>query len=310
MNLPEGIELLAKVEGMSAGGSVKDRIALRMIEDAEAEGRIKPGDTIIEATSGNTGIGMCMVAAIKGYKMVITMPKKMSGEKLNTMKALGATIYRTPNEAKWNDDDSHIGLALRLEKELPNAHILDQYKNPSNPMAHYDWTAEEILQQTGGKIDYAVMTAGTGGTMTGVARKLREKCPNIKIIGVDPIGSIVAQPEELNTDVGKPYLIEGIGYDFIPTVCDRDLPDYWMKTRDEESFQLARTMIRTEGALIGGSAGSCCAGVIHAIKQLNIKEGRIVMLLSDSVRNYMSRFLDDAWMEENGFSTELYPPLS
>merc|ERR1719214_304533 len=221
--------ILGKCEFFNAGGSVKDRIAKRMVEEAEKSGRIKPGDVLIEPTSGNTGIGLCLTAAIKGYRMIICLPKKMSGEKVNTMKALGAEILRTPTEAAWDAEDSHIFLSQRLAKEL-DGHVLDQYKNSGNPLAHYEGTAEEIIEQTGGKLDYMVMSTGTGGTATGVAKKLKEKIPNIKIVGVDPHGSILAVPDSMNdgskrTGQGrlKPYHVEGIGYDFVPTVLDQDV---------------------------------------------------------------------------------------
>jgi len=190
----EGVtcEVLAKCEYFNAGGSVKDRIGRRMVEDAEKSGRIKPGDTLIEPTSGNTGIGLALAAAVKGYKMIITLPEKMSQEKVDVLKALGAQIIRTPTEAAWDAPESHIGVAKKLNKEIPNSHILDQYSNPSNPLAHYDGTAEEIIDQCGGKVDVVVLTAGTGGTITGIARKLKEKVPNVKIVGVDPDGSILA----------------------------------------------------------------------------------------------------------------------
>ncbi|CAD7970558.1 unnamed protein product [Amoebophrya sp. A120] len=308
LGLPEKVELMAKAECYSAGGSVKDRIAVRMIEQAEKEGRIRPGDVLIEPTSGNTGVGLCMAAAIKGYKVIITMPMKMSGEKLNMMKALGAIIYRTPTEAGWHDNNSHIALALRLQKAIPNAHVLDQYQNTGNPMAHYEGTGQEIVNQTDGKLDYMVATAGTGGTITGLSRKLREEIPSVKIVGVDPKGSILALPESLNDEKRlQPYQIEGIGYDFIPTVLDReDAADKWVKTDDAESFKMARSIIRHEGIMVGGSAGSCMAGALKAIQELDIKEGRVCVLFSDSTRNYMSKFLDDAWMEKNGFPLDVY----
>merc|ERR1712054_656773 len=190
-------ELLAKVEFFNAGGSVKDRIGKRMVEEAEKSGRIKPGDTLIEATSGNTGIGLSLTASLKGYKMIICLPQKMSGEKVNTMKCLGAEILRTPTEAAWDAEDSHIFLSQRLAKEL-DGHVLDQYKNAGNPLAHYEGTAEEIIEQTGGKLDYMIMSTGTGGTATGVAKKLKEKIPGVKIVAVDPYGSILAKPEVKN----------------------------------------------------------------------------------------------------------------
>lgn len=181
-----------------------------MVEDAEVQGRIKLGDTLIEPTSGNTGIGLALTAAVKGYKMIITLPEKMSQEKVNVLKALGAEIIRTPTEAAWDAPDSHIGVAKRLNNELPNSHILDQYANPSNPNAHYEGTAEEILYQCDGKVDMVVIGAGTGGTITGIAKKLKEKLPNVKVVGVDPHGSILAQPESLNAEGIHSYQVEGM----------------------------------------------------------------------------------------------------
>lgn len=299
----EGVkcQLLAKCEFFNAGGSIKDRIGYRMIVDAEEQGRIKPGDTLIEPTSGNTGIGLALAAALKGYKMIITLPEKMSQEKVNVLKALGAQIIRTPTEAAFDSPESHIGVAKRLNKEIPNSHILDQYANPSNPLAHYDGTAEEILAQTGGKIDVIVMGAGTGGTVTGVAKKIKEKLPHVKIVGVDPMGSILAVPNTLNTSTAS-YKVEGIGYDFIPEVLERTLVDEWVKTEDKEAFVMARRLIRQEGLLCGGSSGTAMVAAIKVAKQLDENQ-TCVVLLPDSVRNYMSKFLNDDWMVDNDFLT-------
>uniref|UniRef100_A0A8B9SFH1 Cystathionine beta-synthase n=1 Tax=Anas platyrhynchos TaxID=8839 RepID=A0A8B9SFH1_ANAPL len=295
-------ELLAKCEYFNAGGSVKDRISLRMVEDAEKAGILKPGDTIIEPTSGNTGIGLALAAAVKGYRCIIVMPEKMSMEKVDVLRALGAEIVRTPTTARFDSPESHVGVAWRLKNEIPNAHILDQYRNASNPLTHYDTTAEEILQQCEGKIDMLVATAGTGGTITGISRKLKEKCPGCKIIGVDPEGSILAQPEELNRTDKTMYEVEGIGYDFVPTVLDRSVMDQWYKTNDEESFALARMLIREEGLLCGKSRHESF-GPVKAAKEL--KEGqRCVVILPDSIRNYMSKFLSDKWMIQKGFMKE------
>lgn len=297
----EGIEceLLAKCEFFNAGGSVKDRIGKRMVLDAEKSGRIKKGDVLIEPTSGNTGIGMALTAALRGYRMIITLPEKMSKEKVDVLKGLGAEIIRTPTEAAFDSPESHIGVAKRLNKEIPNSHILDQYSNPGNPLAHYDGTAEEILQACDGRIDALVVSAGTGGTISGLARKFREKCPNCEIIGVDPHGSILALPESLNT-TNKSYQVEGIGYDFIPRVLDRKLVDSWIKTSDKESFQMSRRLIREEGLLCGGSAGSAMVAALQVCKRFK-KGQRVVVLFADSVRNYMSKFLSDDWMIENEF---------
>ncbi len=299
----DGIEILAKCEFFNAGGSVKDRIGKRMIEDAQRSGRIKPGDTLIEPTSGNTGIGMALAAALMGYRMIITLPEKMSQEKVDVLKALGAEIIRTPTEAAFDSPDSHIGVAKRLNAEIPNSHILDQYANPSNPLAHYDGTGEEIFQQTDGKVDVCVMSAGTGGTISGIARKLKEKIPGIKIIGVDPVGSILAQPASLNGEIAS-YKVEGIGYDFIPTVLDRPLIDGWIKSRDQESLTMSRRLIKEEGLLAGGSAGATMWAAVQYAKT-NMKPGqRLVVLLADSTRNYMTKFLNDGWMIDNGFMKE------
>jgi len=277
-----------------------------MIEEAEASGRIKPGDTLIEPTSGNTGIGLALTAAIKGYKMIITLPEKMSKEKVDVLKALGAQIIRTPTEAAFDSPESHIGVAKKLNKEIPNSHILDQYANPSNPLAHYEGTAEEILDQTDGKIDMVVITAGTGGTLTGIARKIKERNPKVKIIAVDPEGSILAQPDSLNGAIGS-YKVEGIGYDFIPIVLDRDaeLVDKWYKTNDQESFTMSRRLIKQEGLLCGGSSGSAMSAAIRAAKEFKLgPDQRVVVILPDSVRNYMSKFLSDDWMKEFGFLSD------
>ena len=294
-----GCEFLAKCEFLNSGGSLKDRIGKRMVEEAERSGRIEPGDTLIEPTSGNTGIGMALAAAVHGYRMIVTMPEKMSREKQVVLEALGAEIIRTPTEAAWDSPESHIGVAKQLREVLPNSHILDQYSNPDNPDAHYHGTGQEILDQTdGGRFDYLVVSAGTGGTISGVARKLKEHAPHVKIIGVDPVGSILAGPGPIAT-----YKVEGIGYDFVPDVLDRDLVDEWVRTEDRESFLTARRLIRKEGLLCGGSSGS----TVWAALQIAKREGpgkRLVVILPDSVRNYMTKFMDDQWMKENGFTEQ------
>ena len=296
-----GCEILCKCEYFNAGGSVKDRIGKRMFEDAEKSGRIKPGDTIIEPTSGNTGIGLALSAAVKGYRMIVTLPEKMSAEKVNVLTALGAEVVRTPTEAAFDSPDSHIGVANRLQQEIENATILDQYGNPSNPLAHYDGTAEEILDQCDGKIDAIVLGAGTGGTLTGTARKIKERLPDCVVVGVDPIGSILAEPDSLNDYkrlVG--YQVEGTGYDFIPTVLDREIVDYWIKTSDKDSFTTSKRLIKEEGLLVGGSCGANVWAAVEVAKKMG-KGKRIVTLLPDSTRNYMTKFLMDKWMVLNGF---------
>ncbi len=286
--------ILAKCEFLNPGGSVKERVALRMVEEAERSGRIKPGDTLIEATSGNTGIGLAMAAAVKGYRLIITLPEKMSKEKQLTMEALGAEIVRTPTEAEHDSPESNFGVAKRLQKEIPNAHILDQWTNGANPDAHYYGTAEELLRQTGGKIDYFVAGAGTGGTLTGVGRRFRKDLPNCKIVGVDPVGSIIGGGE-----AGDPYLVEGIGYDFIPETMDLSVVDEWVKTNDRDSFRLALRLIKEEGMLVGGSSGSAMMGALSVAARAKAGE-TIVVILPDNIRNYMSKFLDPRWQKESG----------
>ena len=288
-------ELLGKLEFMNPGGSVKDRIGVRMLLEAERRGDIKPGDTLIEPTSGNTGIGLAMAAAVRGYRMIITMPEKMSREKQVVLEALGAEIIRTPTEAAFDAPESHISVAKHLRDVLPNAHILDQYGNEDNPKAHEETTGREIIEQTGGKIDAFVCAAGTGGTISGVARVLKREVPSCEIIGVDPEGSILAGPSEIRS-----YKVEGIGYDFIPDVLDRGLVDRWIKTNDRESFRVARQLIRQEGLLCGGSSGTAVWAAMQVGKSMP-KGARVVVILPDSVRNYMTKFVDDGWMRQHGF---------
>ena len=288
-------ELFAKCEFFNPAGSVKDRIGWKMVEDAEKSGRIKPGDILIEPTSGNTGQGMALAAAVKGYRCIITMPEKMSQEKQIALEALGAEIVRTPAEAAFDDPESHIGIAKKLNKDIPNSHILDQYANPSNPDAHYDGTAQEILDDFGTDLHMVVIGVGTGGTITGVAKRLKEEIPNIIVIGADPVGSILGGGTEV-----KPYLVEGIGYDFFPDVLDNSLVDEYVKTQDEESFLMARRLIKEEGLLCGGSSGTAVIAALKFATQLT-KGQKCLVLLPDGIRNYMTKFPNDAWMKDQGF---------
>ena len=288
-------ELLGKCEFLNPGGSVKDRIGVRMLLDAEKSGRIKPGDTLIEPTSGNTGIGLAMVAASRGYRMIITMPEKMSREKQVVLEALGAEIIRTPTEAAWDSPESHIGVAKRLKELLPNSHILDQYSNPSNPLAHEEGTGKEILEQCGGRLDAVVISAGTGGTIAGVAKFLKREAPKVQVVGVDPEGSILAGPGPIKT-----YKVEGIGYDFIPDVLDVKLVHRWIKSNDRDSFRVARQLIRQEGLLVGGSSGAAVWAAMQVCREMK-KGQRVVVILPDSVRNYLTKFVDNGWMRQNGF---------
>ena len=288
-------ELFSKCEFLNPGGSIKDRIGWKMVEDAEQSGRIKPGDTLIEPTSGNTGQGIALAAAIKGYDCIITLPEKMSKEKQIALEALGAKIIRTPSEASFDSSESHIGVAKKLQKKIPNSHILDQYANPSNPEAHYHGTAQEILDVFGKDLHMVVMGVGTGGTITGVAKRLKEEIPDIVVVGADPVGSILGG----GTDV-EPYLIEGIGYDFFPDVLDNNLVDEYVKTEDEESFIMARRLIKEEGLLCGGSCGSAMVAALKSAKHLD-KNKRCLVVLPDSIRNYMTKFPNDQWMKDQGF---------
>lgn len=289
-------DVYAKCEFMNPGGSTKDRIALNMVKHAERDGKIKPGDTLIEPTSGNTGLGLALIAAVRGYHLIVTLPEKMSQEKQVMLEALGAEIIRTPTDVPFDDPKSHISVAKRLEKELPNAHILDQYSNPANSQAHYEGTAQEILDELK-QVDMIVVGVGTGGAVTGLGHKLKDVNSKCEVIGVDPVGSILAGG--CQDDVAT-YHVEGIGYDFVPEVLNRNVVSKWVKTRDKESFLLARRLIKEEGLLCGGSSGSVLFAVLQEAKRL--KKGQTcVCILADGVRNYMTKFLDNRWMKKHEF---------
>lgn len=293
-----------KLEFLNPGGSVKDRPALQIIEDAEASGQLQPGGTIVEATSGNTGMGLALAAAIKGYKCVFVMPDKMSEEKIKALRAFGARVVICPTAVEPEDPRSYYSVADRLSKETPGGFLANQYHNPSNPRAHYLMTGPEIWKQTEGKIDVLVSTMGTGGTISGTARYLKEQNPNIKVVGIDPIGSIyydyfkTGKITEANS-----YLVEGFGEDILPSTMDFQYVDEIVRVTDRECFITTRRLVREEGIFAGGSAGGAVAGAIRYAEQIDA-EVNIVVLLPDSASRYLSKIFDDEWMRENGFLDE------
>jgi len=298
--------VLAKVEFFNPGGSVKDRIGVSIIEEAERSGRLKPGGTIVESTSGNTGMGLAIVAAIRGYRCIFVMPDKMSNEKISRLRALGAKVVITPTAVDKDDPRSYYKVAERLVRETPNAILGNQYHNPANPEIHYKTTGPEIWEQTGGKIDVFVAGMGTGGTITGVSRYLKEKNPNIKIVGVDIQGSLLYDTWKTGQvppdPILKTYKLEGIGEDFIPSTLDLSLCDLVVQVSDRESFLMTRRVVREEGIFCGGSCGAAVAGMLKAIPMLNLtSEHTVVTLLPDSGNSYLSKLFDDNWMRDNGF---------
>jgi cystathionine beta-synthase len=293
---------LAKAEYLNPGRSVKDRIGASIIEEAERSGRLKPGGTIVESTSGNTGMGLAIVAAVKGYHTVFTLPDKMSMEKIRLLRAFGAEVIVTPTAVPHESPESYTEVAKKIVRETPNAILADQYNNPRNPETHYDTTGPEIWDQTDGQIDYFVCAIGTGGTITGAARFLKDKNPEIKVIGVDPRGSVLREYfyTKQMTPVPKTYKVEGIGQDYIPGVLDFRVIDEIVEADDRESFLMARRLTREEGMMVGGSAGTAVAGlmkVAHRFRESDV----VVVLLPDSGERYLSKMYNDEWMQENGF---------
>lgn len=299
------VPLYAKLEFMNPGGSVKDRVGANIIEQYEKRGELKPGGTIVEATSGNTGVGLAIAAALKGYKTIFVMPDKMSNEKILLLRAYGAKVVITPTEAGPGDPRSYYEVAKKFAREVPNAVLANQYHNPDNPMTHELSTGPEIWEQTDGKVTDVIIGIGTGGTITGVGRYLRSKNPNITIVGVDIEGSILTEIWQ-NKGVIPPgaypktYKVEGIGEDFLPSTMDIQYVDAIERAGDRESFLWARQLVRQEGIFAGGSSGSAIAGAIKYCKKL--KPGRLpVVILPDSGSRYLSKFYDDKWMREFGF---------
>jgi cystathionine beta-synthase len=291
--------ILAKLEQLNPGGSVKDRIGLSMLEDAERRGLLRPGGTVVEPTSGNTGHGLAMAAAIKGYKMIFVMPDKMSAEKISLLRAYGAEVVICPTNVERESPQSYYSVADRLTREVPGAFQPNQYFNPRNPEAHYNTTGPEIWRQTDGQITTFVAGVGTGGTITGVGKYLKEQNPAVRVIGADPEGSIYSG--EI-----APYKVEGVGEDFWPGTFDREVVDEFIQVTDRESFVAARKLARQEGILVGGSAGLA----LHAAIQVAVDskpDDVIVVLLPDTGRNYLSKFFSDEWMRQNGYLQRLVP---
>ncbi|MFN8594528.1 MAG: cystathionine beta-synthase [Thermomicrobiales bacterium] len=293
----------AKLEMLNPGGSVKDRIGIRMIEEAERKGWLRLGGTIVEPTSGNTGVGLAMAAAVKGYSCIFVMPDKVAPEKVALLRAYGAQVVTTPTAVERDSPESYYSVADRLTREVPNAFQPNQYFNPMNPRTHFETTGPEIWEQTAGNITHFVAGVGTGGTISGVARYLKEQNPSIRVIGVDPEGSIYTQPDNMHT-----YKVEGVGEDFWPGTFDPTLVDEWVKVSDRDSFLAARAVTREEGILIGGSGGMAAHAALEVARRADDPEALVVVLLPDSGRGYLSKIYNDDWMRENGFLSRFTQP--
>jgi len=300
--LNEGLQatVAVKVESSNPGGSVKDRVAVAMITEAERRGWLRPGGTIIEATAGNTGVGLAMVAAVRGYRCIFVLPDKMSAEKILLLKAYGAEVVVTPTGVAPDAPESYNGVADRLAREIPGAWRPNQFTNLSNPEIHYRTTGPEIWEQTEGRLTAFVAGVGTGGTVSGVARYLKERNPDIKIIGADPEGSV------LSGGTPRPWKVEGIGEDFVPRTFNSQLVDEWIRVGDAESFHVARALARREGMLLGGSSGTNVAAALRYARRLTA-DHLVVALGCDTGRNYLSKFFDDAWLAENKLEWDVQP---
>lgn len=297
--------VFAKLEFLNPGGSIKDRIGLGMIEAAEREGRLKPGGTIVEGTSGNTGVGLAIAAAIRGYKCIFVMPDKMSEEKVRLLRAFGARVVITPTAVEPDDPRSYYSVSKRLSEETPNTILAGQYWNAANPEAHYRTTGPEIWTQTRGRIDYLVCGMGTGGTITGTGKYLKEQNPAVKVIGVDPIGSLLYDTFKAGGKLPegafpKVYKIEGIGEDFLPSALDLQYVDDVVQVGDREAFLMTRRLVREEGLFCGGSSGAAVVGAIQVARQLP-EDKTVVVILPDSGSRYLSKIFNDDWMRENRF---------
>ncbi len=289
--------ILAKLEYLNPGGSMKDRIGIEMIKDAEKKGLLKKGATIVEPTSGNTGVGLAIAAAVRGYKVIFTMSEKMSMEKEMVLRSFGAEVVRAPADAEPDDPRHYINVAWKIAEEK-GAYFPNQYHNPANTLAHYKTTGPEIWRDTKGRITHLVAPVGTGGTISGTARFLKEQNPHIQVIGVDPEGSLLHHYFYQTKGEARPYKVEGPGEDFMPGALDMKVIDEMMVVSDKESFDTARKLVKSEGIFAGGSSGMAVFGALKAARKLP-KTAVVVVILPDSGRSYISKFYDDKWMEEN-----------
>jgi len=289
--------LVAKLEALNPGGSIKDRVALALIDAAERDGRLKPGATIIEPTSGNTGAGLALAATLKGYRVIAVMPDKMSKEKIDLLRAYGAEVVVAPTEVPPDSPESYYRVADRLTAEIPGAFQPNQYRNPANPEIHYLTTGPELWQQSGGQITHLVVGVGTGGTITGVGRYLREQNPDIVIVGADPVGSIYSGGD----DGVKPYLVEGVGEDFWPETYDPSIVDRYITVSDKDSFVWTRRLAQTEGILAGGSGGLAVYAAYQVACEVDDPSAMVAVILPDGGRSYLSKIYNDAWMRQYGF---------